>query len=144
MPECAYRHLILSTAVINRPIKCLVFRAEVNFPGHVFPSFLPHPLYLLLAPFFARSLFRNSTETLAAQANSTAFFRWQANFWCFYCTIREMKPNIFEIFRTLSRYVEKKLGISRNIFRRFQVIFVPRATRSLTFSLPISLRNVFM
>ena len=31
----------------------------------------------------------------------------RANFWCFYCTICEMKPNIFEIFRTFSRYVEK-------------------------------------
>ena len=47
-----------------------------------------------------------------------------------------MKPNIFEIFRTFSRYVEKKLGISRNIIRRFYVIFVSRATRSLTFSMP--------
>ena len=40
-------------------------------------------------------------------------------FGVFHCTICEMKPNIFEIFRTFSRYVEKKLAISRNIFRRF-------------------------
>ena len=36
MPECMHPHLMLSSAVINRPIKCLAFhRAEVNFRGHV-------------------------------------------------------------------------------------------------------------
>ena len=42
-----------------------------------------------------------------------------------------MKPDIFEIFRTFSRYLEKKFdifrkkrGISGNILRRFFVIFV--------------------
>ena len=35
--------------------------------------------------------------------------------------------NIFEIFRKIFlRYLEKKSGISRNIFRRFFVIFVSR------------------
>ena len=47
-------------------------------------------------------------------------------FWCFYCNIYEMKPDIFEIFRTFSRYLEKKSGISANIFRQFFVIFVSR------------------
>ena len=49
----------------------------------------------------------------------------------FYCNIYEMKPDIFEIFRTFSRYLEnistyleKKSGISGNIFTRFFVIFV--------------------
>ena len=48
-----------------------------------------------------------------------------------------MKPDIFEIFRTFSRYLEKnfeifrkKLGISGKIFRRFFVIFVSRPTPS--------------
>ena len=43
----------------------------------------------------------------------------------FYCNIYEMKPDIFEIFRPFSRYLEKKSGISGNIlFRRVCVIFV--------------------
>ena len=44
----------------------------------------------------------------------------------FYCNIYEMKPDIFEILRTFSRYLEKNSGISGNIFRRFFVIFVSR------------------
>ena len=54
-------------------------------------------------------------------------------FLCFYLNIYEMKPDIFEIFRTFSRYLEKKFdifrkkrGISGNILRRFFVIFVSR------------------
>ena len=36
MHECAHRHLMLSSAVINWHIKCLAFRgAEVNFRGRV-------------------------------------------------------------------------------------------------------------
>ena len=35
-----------------------------------------------------------------------------------------MKPDVFEIFGTFSRYLEKKSRISGNIFRRFFVIFV--------------------
>ena len=36
MPECTHPHLMLSSAVINWPIKCLAFhRVEVNFRGHV-------------------------------------------------------------------------------------------------------------
>ena len=50
-------------------------------------------------------------------------------FLCFYCTIYEMKPDIFEIFRTFSRYLEKKLEIYGNIFRRFFVISVFRPRR---------------
>ena len=46
-------------------------------------------------------------------------------FLCFYCIIYEMKPDIFEIFRTFSRYLEKKSGISGNIFRR-SLIFCPK------------------
>ena len=45
-----------------------------------------------------------------------------------------MKPGIFEIFRTFSRYLEKKSGISGDIFRRFFVTFVSRPTLSLPFS----------
>ena len=53
-------------------------------------------------------------------------------FVCFYCNIYLMKPDIFEIFRTFSKYLEtnfeifrKKIsGISRDKFRRFFVIFV--------------------
>ena len=68
-------------------------------------------------------------------------------FLCFYCNIYEMKPDIFEIFRTFSRYLEikfeifrkKKLGISGNIFRRFFVIFVYRPLSPLLLrKLPIS------
>ena len=33
--------------------------------------------------------------------------------------IYETKPDIFEIFRTFSRYLEKQLGTSGNIFRQF-------------------------
>ena len=33
--------------------------------------------------------------------------------------IYEMKPDIFEIFRSFSRYLEKQLGTSGNIFRQF-------------------------
>ena len=40
-----------------------------------------------------------------------------------------MKPDIFEIFSTFLRYLEKKLGISENIFRRYNVIFVSRPRR---------------
>ena len=32
---------------------------------------------------------------------------------CFYCNIYEMKPDIFEIFRTFSRYLEKNFDIFR-------------------------------
>ena len=49
-----------------------------------------------------------------------------------------MKPDIFEIFRTFSRYLEKKFeifrkksGISGNIFGPFFVVFVPRPTPPL-------------
>ena len=60
-------------------------------------------------------------------------------FLCFYCNIYEMKPDIFEIFRTFSRYLEKKSGISGNIFRRFFVIFVYRPSSPLLLlKLPIS------
>ena len=45
-----------------------------------------------------------------------------------------MKQDIFEIFRTFSRYLEKKSGISGDIFRRFFVTFVSRPTLSLPFS----------
>ena len=34
-------------------------------------------------------------------------------FLCFYRNIYEMKPDIFEIFRTFSRYLEKKFDIFR-------------------------------
>ena len=34
-------------------------------------------------------------------------------FLCFYCNIYEMKPDIFEIFRTFSRYLEIKFEIFR-------------------------------
>ena len=37
-----------------------------------------------------------------------------------------MKADIFEIFRTFSRYLEKKLGFCGNIFSRFFLIFVSR------------------
>ena len=37
-----------------------------------------------------------------------------------------MKPDIFEIFRTFSRYLEKQSGISGNIFTRFFVKFLSR------------------
>ena len=70
--------------------------------------------------------------------NLCCHFRWQTIFLCFYCNIYEMKPDIFEIFRTFSRYLEKnfeifrkKSGISGNIFRRFFVIFVSRPTPPL-------------
>ena len=60
---------------------------------------------------------------------------------CFYCNIYDMKPDIFEIFRTFSRYLEKnfeifrkKSGISGNIFRRFIVVFVSRPTPPLVSS----------
>ena len=39
--------------------------------------------------------------------NLCCHFRWQTIFLCFYCNIYEMKPDIFEIFRTFSRYLEK-------------------------------------
>ena len=35
------------------------------------------------------------------------------SFLCFYCNIYEMKPDIFEIFRTFSRYLEKNFDIFR-------------------------------
>ena len=35
-----------------------------------------------------------------------------------------VKPDICEIFRTFSRYLEMQSGISVNIFRRFFVIFL--------------------
>ena len=37
-----------------------------------------------------------------------------------------VKPDIFEIFRTFSRYLEMQSGISVSIFRRFFVIFLSR------------------
>ena len=50
-----------------------------------------------------------------------------------------MKPNMFETFRTFwknnSRYLEKKLGISGNIFRRFFVMFLSRCKRGYIWSL---------
>ena len=59
-----------------------------------------------------------------------------------------MKPDIFEIFRTFSRYLEKnfeifrkKSGISGNIFRRFFVIFVSRP-RSIRGGVRIALRKM--
>ena len=55
-------------------------------------------------------------------------------FLCFYCNIYEIKPDILEIFRTFSRYLEKKSEISGNIFRRFFVTFVSRPSLSLPFS----------
>ena len=40
MPECAHRHLMPSSAVINLPINCLAFHiAEVNFRGLVWNQF---------------------------------------------------------------------------------------------------------
>ena len=39
--------------------------------------------------------------------NLCCHFWWQTIFLCFYCNIYEMKPDIFEIFRTFSRYLEK-------------------------------------
>ena len=53
-------------------------------------------------------------------------FQMTGFFWCFCCYIYEIKPDIFEILRTSSRYLEKKSGISGNIFRPFFVIFVSR------------------
>ena len=58
-----------------------------------------------------------------------------------------MKPDIFEIFRTFSRYLgknseifrEKKSAISGNIFRRFFVIFVSRPSLS-----SIYIRRLFL
>ena len=63
--------------------------------------------------------------------NLCCHFRWQTIFLCFYCNIYEMKPDIFEIFRTFSRYLGKKSGISGNIFGRFFLIFVSRPTPTL-------------
>ena len=63
--------------------------------------------------------------------NLCCHFRWQTIFMCFYCNIYEMKPDIFEIFRTFSRYLGKKSGISGNIFGRFFLIFVSRPTPTL-------------
>ena len=67
---------------------------------------------------------------------------------CFYCNIDDMKPDIFEVFRTFSRYLEKnfeifrkKSGISGNIFRRFFVIFVSRP-RSIRGGVRIALRKM--
>ena len=54
-----------------------------------------------------------------------------------------MKPNMFEMSRTFSRYLEKKfeifrkkLGISGNIFRWFFVIFLSRPKRGYIWSPP--------
>ena len=63
--------------------------------------------------------------------NLCCHFRWQAIFLCFYCNIYKMKPDIFDISRTFSRYLEKKSGISGNIFGWFFVIFVSRLTTPL-------------
>ena len=47
---------------------------------------------------------------------------------CFYCNIYEMKPDIFEIFRTFSRYLEKQSGEipETSVFRQFFVTFISR------------------
>ena len=64
--------------------------------------------------------------------NLCCHFRWQTIFLCFYCNIYEMKPDIFEIFRTsVFEIFRKKSGISGNILRRFLVIFVSRPTPTL-------------
>ena len=49
-------------------------------------------------------------------------------FWCFYCNIYETKPDLFEIFRSFSRYLEKQSGISGNIFRQFSWYLYPGLT----------------
>ena len=45
-------------------------------------------------------------------------------FLCFYCNIYEMKPDIFEIFRTFSRYLEITFEIFRKKNREFPEIYV--------------------
>ena len=41
-------------------------------------------------------------------------------FFLCYCNIYEMEPDIFEIFRTFSKYLEKKIG---NFRKRDKAIF---------------------
>ena len=45
-------------------------------------------------------------------------------FLCFHCNIYEMKPDIFEIFRTFSRYLEIKFEIFRKKNREFPEIYL--------------------
>ena len=59
-------------------------------------------------------------------------------FLCFYRNIYEMKPDIFEIFRTFSRYLEKNFDIFRKKNGEFPETYLGDFSRYLYLGLSIS------